>query len=177
MLSLETTQVRSISEEKMVASFQTEGCVAFVTGANRNNGIGRAIVNALLKNGAKKVYATARSKEEMVESQEFATSYNNNSDDETSSVVVPMVLDVTDLDAIQQLPEQCPDVTLIVNNAGHAEVNNSLGDIEIARKQMEINYLGPMAIVSSLAPLWQQQKANNTPSDAEVDTTNNIIRI
>ena len=35
-----------------------EGCVALVTGANR--GIGKAIVEALLQQGAKKVYAGAR---------------------------------------------------------------------------------------------------------------------
>jgi NAD(P)-dependent dehydrogenase (short-subunit alcohol dehydrogenase family) len=41
-------------------SFDVQDCVAFVTGANKKDGIGRAFVEALLQGGAKKVYATAR---------------------------------------------------------------------------------------------------------------------
>ena len=41
--------------------------VAFVTGTNKKNGIGREIVKALLAQGAKKVYATARDAEQLKE--------------------------------------------------------------------------------------------------------------
>ncbi|KAI2491276.1 hypothetical protein MHU86_23295 [Fragilaria crotonensis] len=44
----------------MTTTFQINDAVAFVTGTNKKNGIGRAIVDALLANGVKKVYATAR---------------------------------------------------------------------------------------------------------------------
>src|SRR5260370_1131436 len=47
-------------EETMKAQ-RIEGAVALVTGANR--GIGRALTEALLARGARKVYATARNPE------------------------------------------------------------------------------------------------------------------
>jgi NAD(P)-dependent dehydrogenase (short-subunit alcohol dehydrogenase family) len=56
----------SNNETNTKKSFDVKDCVAFVTGANKKDGIGRAFVDALLSQkeggggGAKKVYATAR---------------------------------------------------------------------------------------------------------------------
>src|SRR5262249_61201255 len=62
-----------------------EGAVALVTGANR--GIGRALTDALLTRGARKVYATARDPHALAIG------------DDTR--LVPLRLDVTDTDQIR----------------------------------------------------------------------------
>ena len=126
-------------------SVTLENQVAFVTGTNKKNGIGRAIVHALLKEGVKKVYATARDTKEL---EDLAA--------EQSGKVVPVALDVTDLHAIKKLSEQYPDVTLVINNAGYLSggTGSSLEtDIAKVQQEMKVNYLAPLAIVSSFAPL------------------------
>jgi NADP-dependent 3-hydroxy acid dehydrogenase YdfG len=44
----------------IITSFNSKGSVACITGKTRKNGIGHTIVEALPRQGAKKVYATAR---------------------------------------------------------------------------------------------------------------------
>lgn len=119
-----------------------DNTIAFVTGTNKKNGIGRAIVDALLQRGAKKVYATARDTSQL---QDLVISANGR--------VVPVTLDVTNRDAIKQLGSLYPDVNLVVNNAGYAEMSSSLDDnaVEAATKEMEINYIAPLGIVKSFA--------------------------
>jgi NAD(P)-dependent dehydrogenase (short-subunit alcohol dehydrogenase family) len=120
-----------------MVSFKVEGSVAFVTGTNKPNGIGRAIVEALLESGASKVYATARKTSEL---DELVNKYNGK--------VVAVALDVTDIDAIAALPKSCPDVTLVVNNAGYGAYMSSLGDIEKAKIEMSINYIAPCRYIT-----------------------------
>jgi NAD(P)-dependent dehydrogenase (short-subunit alcohol dehydrogenase family) len=70
----------------------------FVTGANR--GIGKAIVDALLKQKVKKVYAAARKVEELKFSDPR---------------VVPVKLDITDKAQIQAAVEQAQDIDVLIN--------------------------------------------------------------
>src|SRR5713101_7678910 len=81
-----------------------EGAVALVTGANR--GIGRALTEALLTRGVKKVYATARNPEAL-----------RALGDER---LVSLRLDVTDVGQIRAVAEAASDVELVFNNAGVA---------------------------------------------------------
>jgi short-subunit dehydrogenase len=117
--------------------------VALVTGTNKSNGIGAHIVRALVERGAKKVYATARNASQLdYLVQELG-----------QDKVVPVALDLTDLTAIQRLPSELPDVTLIVNNAGYfAGSNSSLQSVDVARTEYEVNVQAPLAIVQSFAP-------------------------
>jgi len=132
-------------------SFRINDSVALVTGTNKPNGIGRAIVEALLSQGATKVYATARDASQL---EDFVTKHGGK--------VVAVSLDVTNLEAIQALPEQYPDVTLIVNNAGYMVAQTSTDDIYAAKKEIDVNYIAPMAIAKSFAPIFATVTANSS---------------
>ena len=128
-------------------SFQISDSVAFVTGTNKSNGIGRAIVESLLAHGAAKVYATARDSSQL---DDLVAKHNGK--------VVAVALDVTDLDAIAALPLSYKDVTLVVNNAGYMARTSSVDDVHKAKKEMEVNYIAPLAIGKSFAPVLEKAK-------------------
>lgn len=121
-------------------AFQIENSVAFVTGTNKKNGMGQAFVKALIDNGAKKVYATARNAAQL---DDLVAQYDGK--------VVAVALDVTNFDALSKLSEKYPDVNLVVNNAGYMAGTGSLDDVENARMEVVVNYLAPMAIVKSFS--------------------------
>jgi short-subunit dehydrogenase len=123
-------------------AFTIAGSVALVTGTNKSNGIGAHIVRALIEQGSKKVYATAR------EASQLDYLVQELGHDK----VVSVALDVTDLSAVQNLPSELPDVTLIVNNAGYFGSNSSLQSLDVARTEYEVNVQAPLAIVHSFAP-------------------------
>jgi NAD(P)-dependent dehydrogenase (short-subunit alcohol dehydrogenase family) len=116
-----------------------EGAVALVTGANR--GMGRALTEALLTRGVRKVYATARNPEAL----------RALSDER----LVSLRLDVTDADQIRAAAEAISDVDLVFNNAGVA-LARGIADsalLDQARREIEVNYLGPLRLLHRLAPL------------------------
>src|SRR5882672_619259 len=96
--------VNSTREEETMNAQRIEGAVALVTGANR--GIGRALTEALLARGAKKVYAAARNPETLR--------------DVRDERLVPLQLDLTDVDQIRAAVEAASDVELVFSNAGVA---------------------------------------------------------
>ena len=146
-----------------MVSFHIKDSVAFVTGTNKKNGIGHAIVEALLAQGARKVYATARKVEQL---DELVASHPGK--------VVPVALDVTDLEAIAQLGTKFADVTLVVNNAGYfGETSSLLEDIEVAQREMAVNYIAPLSIVKSFAAVLQQ----NTNTTTAVVNINSIASL
>ena len=110
-----------------------EGSVALVTGANR--GLGAVYAGALLDRGAAKVYAAARDVGSVVDAR-----------------MVPLRLDVTDRASIEEAAEVASDVTLLINNAGIDTHTPILGDEAGLRQEMEVNYLGPIAVSRALAP-------------------------
>lgn len=116
--------------------------VALVTGTNR--GIGRAIVEALLAAGAARVYAAARDPAKVAG---LAAA--------SAGRVRPVALDVTDHDRVAAAARECGDVGLLVNNAG---VNGNTGliaapDLADARREMECNYFGTLAMCRAFAPV------------------------
>jgi len=106
--------------------------IVLVTGSNR--GIGKAFVQALLDRGVSKIYAGARQIDQI----------------ESHPTVIPVELDVTNSDHIARIKNTCPDINLLINNAG---ILKSDGTIESARLEMEVNYFGPLSLIKELSPL------------------------
>jgi len=116
-----------------------EGVIALVTGANR--GIGRALTEALLARGARKVYAAARRPESLGALHDAR--------------LVPLRLDVTCADQIRTAVAALSDVALVFNNAG-VTLNTELASaslVERARCEMEVNYFGALQLLQGFAPI------------------------
>ncbi len=121
---------------------------ALVTGANR--GIGRAFVEALLEQGAARVYAAARQPDSLTELVQTAPDR-----------VVPLKLDVTDHESVALAAETASDVDLLINNAGVLAFTDLLtGDLDLIRRDMETNYYGMLNMARAFAPVL----ATNTPA-------------
>jgi NAD(P)-dependent dehydrogenase (short-subunit alcohol dehydrogenase family) len=115
--------------------------VAIVTGGNR--GIGEAFVRELLKAGARHVYVGAR---DPAAAKSLV--------DELGGGASAVTLDVTDPDQIAAAASACPDVSIVVNNAG-AFLNFRLigaDDTTAAREEMEVNYFGMLHMCRAFAP-------------------------
>lgn len=113
-----------------------EGAVALVTGANR--GLGAAFAQALLEAGAAKVYAGARNPASV-----------------TDPRLIPLRLDITNESDIAAAVVAAGDVTIVINNAGIANVGTftDAPDLTNARAEMETNYFGTLAVTRAFAPV------------------------
>jgi NAD(P)-dependent dehydrogenase (short-subunit alcohol dehydrogenase family) len=112
-----------------------EGSTVVVTGGQR--GLGKAIVDELLKRGAAKVYATARDPRPSADPR-----------------VVSVALDVTRKDSIAALAAAAPDAGIVINNAGVFGATKLLtADIEDVRAVFETNYFGAVQIAQAFAPV------------------------
>src|SRR5467141_4321063 len=98
-------------KEETMNARRIEGAVPLVTGSNR--GIGRALTEALLTRGVRKVYATARNPEALRALRDER--------------LVSLRLDVTDADQIRAAAEAASDVELVFNNAGVAICERNRG--------------------------------------------------
>ena len=139
------------------------GCTALVTGANR--GIGKGFVEELLEHGASKVYVAARKFED---AKELA---------DTDERLVPIALDVTDIDQVKAAAESCTDVDLIVNNAGVFHLGKTLLNAEdesSMRETMEVNFFGPMRMIRAFAPVL---KANGGGAVVNVLSAGGIVAV
>lgn len=112
-----------------------EGSIALVTGANR--GIGKVFAEELLARGAAKVYAGVRDVDALADDR-----------------LVAVRLDVTDLEQVAAAAQELSDVQIVVNNAGMGGVSTPLtADLDRARAELEVNYLGLAAMTQAFAPV------------------------
>jgi NAD(P)-dependent dehydrogenase (short-subunit alcohol dehydrogenase family) len=112
------------------------GSVALVTGANR--GLGRVYARELVARGAAKIYGAAR-----------------HPDAVTEPGVIPIALDITDPAQVTQAAAQCPDVSVLVNNAGILKYSTFIGapSLDAARAEMETNYFGTLCMCRAFTPV------------------------
>lgn len=115
---------------------QLHDAVVLITGANR--GIGLEFARAALARGARKVYATARDPESI-----------------PLEGVIKLKLDVTCAEDVARIAQQCPDVTLLINNAGVARFGSFLANNseESCIEHFETNFYGPLRLCKAFAPL------------------------
>ncbi|MEZ2228067.1 SDR family oxidoreductase [Microcoleus sp.] len=119
--------------------------IALVTGAN--GGLGQYYVEALLTHGASKIYAGARNPKAL---ESLVTDYPD--------IVIPIALDITDEQSVNQAAAQCSDVTLLINNAG-VGFNQGLiaaPDLSKARMEIDVNYFGTLMMCRAFAPVLKQ---------------------
>ena len=116
---------------------QIEGCVAFVSGANR--GVGACFVEKLLEQGARKVYAGARDIRAL---------------GGHDTRMVPVELDITNAEHVARAAALAVDANLLVNNAGINRLEPALAatDPSAAREEMEVNYFGTLNMIRAFAP-------------------------
>ncbi len=141
-------------------SFDVDGKIALVTGANR--GIGKAIVESLLQHGAAKVYAAVRdldSAAPLVEAH--------------GSKVVPLAIDLSQPDTIVAAAKFADDVQLVVNNAGVLKNATPLADdaIDSLKFEIDINVIGLMRMAQAFAPVL---KANGGGAFAQLNSVASI---
>jgi NAD(P)-dependent dehydrogenase (short-subunit alcohol dehydrogenase family) len=136
-----------------------KGCIALVTGANR--GLGKSFVDALLAQGAARVYAAARTLPEGGFS-EGGDSVRNRDPDQARAAeqrrdprIIPVKLDVTSSEDISAVAARCTDVTLLINNAGVMLMTPMLkeGSDDALRREMEVNVYGMLAMTRAFAPI------------------------
>jgi NAD(P)-dependent dehydrogenase (short-subunit alcohol dehydrogenase family) len=121
-----------------------ENATALVTGANR--GIGRALVEALLDGGARKIYAVGRNLDKLA----GVTGHD-------PQRVVPLQADVTDRAAVAALSNAGPDVTLLVNNAGVLDFGSILDTpLETIDRQFATNFYGQLLMARAFAPVIER---------------------
>jgi NAD(P)-dependent dehydrogenase (short-subunit alcohol dehydrogenase family) len=117
-----------------------ENQVIFVSGTNR--GIGKAIVDALLKRKVKKVYAAARKVDQLPWKD---------------SRLVPVALDITSKEQIQKAAAHAGDVNVLINNAGALSTGSVLtAQEEDLVRDMQVNYFGTLNMIRAFTPLIEK---------------------
>lgn len=123
-------------------AFHVDGQTALVTGANR--GIGKSIVETLLKHGAKTVYAAVRNPET---ARPLEEAYGGR--------VKPVELDLTRPETISAAAEIANDVRLVVNNAGVLKTATALDDhaLEALAFELDANVFGLLRVAQAFLPV------------------------
>lgn len=126
-------------------SFDVNGKVALVTGANR--GIGKTIVESLLAHGAAKVYAAVRN---VGSAESLVAQYGDR--------VVPIEVDLQKPETVAAAAQTAGDVQLVVNNAGVYKSATPLAPeaAESLQFEMDVNVYGLLRVAQAFAPVLKK---------------------
>jgi NAD(P)-dependent dehydrogenase (short-subunit alcohol dehydrogenase family) len=117
-----------------------EGATVVVTGGQR--GLGRALTTELLRRGAAKVYATARTPAA-----------------EPDPRIVPAALDVTSPESVADLAARAGDVPIVINNAGMAMGGKLLtADCRDVTAVFDTNVFGPLRMAQAFASVLARRR-------------------
>ena len=124
-----------------------QGKNVLVSGAG--GGIGGALVAELVERGAARVYAAAR---DVTAVEPLVRQYGEG--------VAAVPLDVTDAGSVARAAARCADTDILVNNAGINRNMWLLGPtgMEDARAEIEVNYLGTLAMCRAFAPVLTRRQ-------------------
>jgi NAD(P)-dependent dehydrogenase (short-subunit alcohol dehydrogenase family) len=118
--------------------------VALVTGANR--GIGRAYVEALLQQGARRIYAAART----VSTLDGVVALDERR-------IHPVKLDVTSAADARAVAARAGDVNLLINNAAILGLGGSADvSLDELRSNMETNFFGTLNVTRAFIPALEK---------------------
>jgi NAD(P)-dependent dehydrogenase (short-subunit alcohol dehydrogenase family) len=109
-----------------------------ITGANR--GIGRALLDEALRQGAKRVYAATRSPLRHPDKR-----------------VTPLTLDVTNVSQIQQAANEVDTLDVLINNAGVA-IYDDLSNIDVIEQHLAVNFFGLLRVTHAFLPQLKRSK-------------------
>ena len=133
--------------KELTMTYDLANKTVLVTGANR--GIGFGFVEALLARGIKRVYATTR---DLSNSGELKA---------LPDVVEVLQLDINSTESIDKLIAEIPELDVLINNAGVANISNfsSETSIAIATLEMQTNYFGTLQLTNKLLPALRKSSA------------------
>lgn len=119
---------------------QIKNSTLLLTGAD--GGIGKALVDECLQQGAKKIYATGLSLEKL---NSIFSNYEN---------VVTIELDVTNADRIKKCAKECADANIIINNAGVEFKVPFIAEksSQAALFEMKVNYIALIDMINCFVP-------------------------
>ena len=111
---------------------ELNGKSILITGANR--GIGRALVEEALKRGAKRIFAGTRVPLTHPDAR-----------------VIPLLLDVTNAQQIENAVATIGDLDILINNAGVA-LYDDLSDQTVLDRHLAVNFFGPYHLIQAFLP-------------------------
>eukprot|EP00934_Nitzschia_sp_Nitz4_P005242 Nitzschia sp. Nitz4//scaffold59_size112058//74931//75692//NITZ4_004117-RA/size112058-processed-gene-0.196-mRNA-1//1//CDS//3329555147//5232//frame0 len=131
-----------------MVSFDLQGKVVLVTGANR--GIGKAFVERFLDEyGVAKVYAAVRT---LSSADPLVAAYGPDK-------VVPLELDMSKPETIEAAAKHASDVEVVINNAGVLQMTDdpmSADAIDSLMFQFNVNVLGLIHVAQQFVPILER---------------------
>lgn len=141
-----------------------ENSIALVTGANR--GLGRALVEALLARGTRRVYAGARDPASL-------SSLAGSAPDR----VIPLTIDVTDAASLRAAAQRAADVDLLINNAGVLASFDLLeSSADALATDFNTNAFGVLAATKAFLPALERAAARG-PGRAAVVNVLSVVSL